>query len=386
MTENSRLAIIRPLEVANQIRNSTNIKKGAVMSAKSLQSIFSFIFIFTILSGCGGAGIKSTSTENATTASTTEGKSSVAKTSEPRFGQLKKRNVPYRPNSNPVTNKAFAENLMAARAKEAERFLKQGADADTVLANGEPVLYTALRMGLKDVADSLVLYGADVNAATRAGRTPLLIAIDKGNEDFVQLLLENGADANQSSNSGETPLMTAIARNQTGIVNRLLNYKADPNISGRGESPLQAVLKNGNVEIAELLASNGANVNVSDSIGESILHKAAARGQVGFARVIIANGANVNAKDQYKETPLHEAAAKGRLEMVKLLLAKGAYLYAKTEKDWTALHGAARFGHPETAAYLISRGLSRNESNSDGKTPRGLARHLKHDEVIKVLK
>lgn len=50
----------------------------------------------------------------------------------------------------------------------------------------------------------------------------------------------------------------------------------------------------------------------------------------------------------------------------------------------TQLHEATRFGHPETAAYLISRGLSRNAYNSDGVTPRGLANHLKHDDVIEV--
>ena len=68
------------------------------------------------------------------------------------------------------------------------------------------------------------------------------------------------------------------------------------------------------------------------------------------------------------------------------MLAKGARLNARTQKDWTALHSAARFGHPKTAAYLIKQGLSKSSSNSDGKTPKGLAKHLKHGEVIEVLK
>jgi ankyrin repeat protein len=363
------------------------------VSNQSLQILLGLCFSAVILSGCGAAGVKSTSEDDATAVSsevvsgdTDSEASTISKKASSKFGRIKKRKVPYRPNSNPITNKALADNLMAARKKEAERFLKQGADANTIAANGEPVLYTALRVGFYDVADNLVLYGADVNAKTRAGRTPLHMAISKGNASFVQLLLENEADPNLSSGSGETPLHLAIAKAQVDVVAKLLKYEANANTGSQKGTPLQVVLRNGNVEIAELLASNNADVNITDSIGESLLHKAAARGQVGFAGVIIANGANVNARDKFKETPLHEAAAKGRLAMVKLLLNQKADLYAKTEKNWTALHEAARFGHPETAAYLISRGLSRNAHNSDGVTPRGLANHLKHGEVIEVLK
>lgn len=368
------------------------------MSIQSLQILLSLSLSAVLLSGCGAGGVKSTSEDGATAASgetiagDADGEDSSKATgttgtkASSKVGRLKKRKVPYRPNPNPVTNKALADNLMAARVKEAERFLKQGADASTIAANGEPVLYTALRFGFDEMADSLVLYGADVNAQTRAGRTPLHIAISKGNDSLVQLLLENGADANLSSGSGETPLSLAIERAHVGIVAKLLNYGADANTGSQKGTPLQVVLRNGNIKIAELLARNKADVNITDSIGESLLHKAASRGQVGFAGVIIDNGANVNARDKYRETPLHEAAAKGRLAMVKLLLSKNADLYAKTEKKWTALHEAARFGHPETAAYLISRGLSRNAHNSDGVTPRGLANHLKHGKVIEVLK
>jgi len=355
------------------------------MSHQSIQMLTGLFFSSILLAGCGATTIKTTNKVDAT-AESSSGDSATAKQKGPEVGRLKKRKIPYRPNPNPVTNKALADNLLAARKNEVKRFLKQGADANTVASNGEPVLYTALRVGFNDIADDLVLYGADVNATNRAGRTPLHLAIDKGNEQIVQLLLENGADANKPGRSGEVPLHMAIAKAQPGIVDKLLKYGANPNRGSRHGTPLQVVLKNGNVTIAELLAKRGADVNITDSIGETLLHKAAARGQLGFAKVIIKHGANVNARDKYKETPLHEAAAKGRLEMVKLLLANGADLYAKTEKNWTALHEAARFGYPETAAYLVSRGLSRNASNSDGNTPKSLAKHLKHGEVLQILK
>ena len=162
----------------------------------SLQKITGLLCFITFLAGCAGSGLKSSdsasssddpaiASSNAVDAEGQENQSSEATTSKAsKFGAIKKRKIPYRPNSSAVVDKAFADNLMAARAKEAERFLKQGADANTVSANGSPVLYTALRVRLDDIADKLVLYGADVDATNRAGRTPLLLAIERGNEDF----------------------------------------------------------------------------------------------------------------------------------------------------------------------------------------------------------
>ena len=112
-----------------------------IILANSVRTIFSMAFIISFLVGCAGAGIKSsdstsaegstsTSTSATTTATeeaaTTDASKAKPKDTGPKFGGLKKRKVPYRPTPNAVTNKAFADNLMAARTKEAERFLKQG--------------------------------------------------------------------------------------------------------------------------------------------------------------------------------------------------------------------------------------------------------------------
>ena len=79
----------------------------------------------SILSGCGGTGIRPDGDDAATSASTTgesdagdtvDSKEAGAKNArKQKFGRLKKRRVPSRPHSNPVINKALGDNLLAAR-------------------------------------------------------------------------------------------------------------------------------------------------------------------------------------------------------------------------------------------------------------------------------
>jgi ankyrin repeat protein len=55
----------------------------------------------------------------------------------------------------------------------------------------------------------------------------------------------------------------------------------------------------GHKEIAELLITNGADVNAKKAVeGETPLHEAAAYGNKEIAELLIVNGANVNVKDK----------------------------------------------------------------------------------------
>ena len=94
----------------------------------------------------------------------------------------------------------------------------------------------------------------------------------------------------------------------------------------------------GNIEAVKQHLAAGADVNQKDYLRLTPLHYTAAYGHKEIAELLITNGAEVNAMGgRIKWTPLHTAASNGHKEVVDLLIAKGADVNAKDEHGETPL-------------------------------------------------
>jgi hypothetical protein len=98
-------------------------------------------------------------------------------------------------------------------------------------------------------------------------------------------------------------------------------------------SALHTAARFGRQDLAALLITRGANVNVgTDPNGDTPLHLAAQYGHASVAAVLVSRGADVNAATTFGRTPLHDAAfgqagtsdLDGRVEVAKLLISRGA--------------------------------------------------------------
>jgi len=123
-----------------------------------------------------------------------------------------------------------------------------------------------------------------------------------------------------------------------------------------GVTPLHMAVMYNHKDVAELLITEGANLNSKDREGVTPLDCATTWGYKDLAELLIAKGANVNAEDDSGRTALHEASAAGYIEIVQLLVSKRADVNAKNEQGKTPLEFAKEKGHAEIVELLRKHG------------------------------
>ena len=79
----------------------------------------------------------------------------------------------------------------------------------------------------------------------------------------------------------------------------------------------------GYFEGTEFLLKQGADPNITNSLGETPLHQAADNAQYKIAKLLLDYRANPNAQQNDGDTPLHHAAFRGDFNMLKMILEHG---------------------------------------------------------------
>lgn len=233
-----------------------------------------------------------------------------------------------------------------------------------------PLMFAARENDLES-ARLLVQAGVGINAQSGDGKDALSLAFFDGSYDVAEFLIDNHANVNQADAQRFTPLFWAVdrrnmetapnfpwmeTRDPLPLIKKLLDAGADPNAlinstpraRMREGSPrlvyattlMRAALA-GDVELAKLLMSHGADPNILSKDRETTLMAACGTGFInGYHRqrtpaerlelvqLLVEKGQDVNAADNYGITPLMVAANLGDLEIVKYLVSKGADLSA----------------------------------------------------------
>ena len=233
-----------------------------------------------------------------------------------------------------------------------------------------PLMFAAREDGLES-ALLLVKAGADINAQAADGKDALSLAFFDGSYGVAEFLIDSHANVNQKDAQRFTPLFWAVdrrnmetapnfpwmeTRDPLPLVKKLLDAGADPNAlinstpraRMREGSPrlvyatslMRAALA-GDVELAKLLLSYGADPKIISSDRETTLMAACGTGFINgyhrqrspaerleLVKLLVDMGQDVNAADNYGITPLMVAANLGDIEIVKYLISKGADLGA----------------------------------------------------------
>jgi len=188
--------------------------------------------------------------------------------------------------------------------------------------------------------------------------------VEQNDIEAVMNLLAEGADINEQVEVGGagtmTPLLAACFYRYEDMAKLLISKGANINIkTATGQTPLMFACYHSE-EIAKLLVSKGAEINVKDGTGAfSICISAIMDGEVSttLAEFLLSKGANVD------ETNTSGPVA-----------------------GYTCLMIAARNKKPELAKFLIKNGANVNAKAKDGTTPLSMAMKENDAAMIKLLK
>ena len=122
-----------------------------------------------------------------------------------------------------------------------------------------------------------------------------------GHTRRLQPLLESEVDINfLHRKTGMTPLMTAAHAGCIAVVELLLKYNADPNLrADDNTSALHWASRNGNLEVVNMLAAAGADLNARrqtdrDADGPAPIHIALGESHDDVAIALIEAGASID--------------------------------------------------------------------------------------------
>jgi len=237
-----------------------------------------------------------------------------------------------------------------------------GGTTKTGLLATAPTLCRTQRKGIMDGTEAKNdwsrRFGWSAGALSRAGRLIVCLALTlgaasaargdeihkaviKGDLNKVVALLKDHPNLLENKdNLGRTPLYDAVCHNQLEIAELLLANGADVNArDGYQHTPLiQALWVNNHQKMMRLLLAKGADVDLEDKFKMTALAHAAKQGQLEDAKILLANDANVNVVSGL--SPLYFAVVGTHTEMVEVLLANGADVNYKMG-GFTAFHGVA---------------------------------------------
>ena len=170
--------------------------------------------------------------------------------------------------------------------------------------------------------------GANLACTDYDGRAALHQAAQFGHLDAIKFLVgEKKINVNVQDNDHHTPLNDAVA-NGHGAAADFLKLAGATMVTKEGE--LNTLANEGKTaELKSRIVDGGVDANTADYDGRTAIHLAAATGNVEMIQMLADSGANVNVTDRFGGSPLDDAIRSKQLTARDLLIKLGASVQGK---------------------------------------------------------
>lgn len=142
----------------------------------------------------------------------------------------------------------------------AKTLLREGADPNSAMSNGNNALILAANRGHAQVVRVLAQGGADVNVRfnpAKDGSTPLIMASMNGHGECVRELVSSGANLHAVANAGYNAIQIAVALEHPAVVRILAPLVNLSKMPGSSSHPLMYAVLKSNLEIIRDLIRAG---------------------------------------------------------------------------------------------------------------------------------
>lgn len=150
---------------------------------------------------------------------------------------------------------------------------------------------------------------------------------------------------------------------------------------------LLTAVKSNNLDLAQQLIADGANVNQLDGSGNSLLIVSAADGHADMVKLLLDSGADMAAVDaSMKATALHAAAYLRHPSVMQVLVDYGIDMDAQGPYNgYTALHDAIWQNNIEGVRILVKAGARTDLKSNQGEAAIALAKKNGRQEILAIL-
>lgn len=283
-----------------------------------------------------------------------------------------------------------------------ESMLNNGIDVDSANASGITGLMVAAAENRRDIVDVLLKHKASTDEKTNKGFTALMFATARGSDAaLVNDLISAESDINTMSNANDTALTLAISdgRQIRDDYKIIMNMKIDESVARKNptgdaldkiflaaaQQSLErgartilltqdmalemspGILKKNSQELAEILLSQGASVNINNSEGQSPLYIAVEEHRSSeLIDLLMKAGSDTDVTDREGTTLLMLASANGDLNIVKALAQKPEDVNRVNKAGQTPLQFAAQYSTPDVVTALVNAGADVNFISKNG--------------------